>query len=162
MELKQNIIDGICDYVMQHCKRIMPLKFFDLETTGLSVTRDRIIQLGLITVNPQTRETAKKVIYVNPTIPISEGAFKCHGIPQERVENEPTFRELAEELKKEFSNCYVIGFNSDRFDVLMLSEEFNRLRITWPTADVVILDTLKIEKYVRPRTLIQLHKEYFN
>ena len=102
-----------------------PLVVFDLETTGLDLVNDRIIQISYIKVMPNGEEK-RASIFVNPGKPIPPLVQELTGITNERVKDEKTFKEIAKDLEKEFTGCDFAGFNSNRFDVPMLAEEFLR------------------------------------
>lgn len=104
-----------------------PIVFFDLETTGTSTTKDRIIEICAVKVH---KDGTQEELYhlINPTIPISPGATAVHGITDEMVADKPTFGELVEQLAVYFNGCDLGGYNIKRFDVPMLMEEFHRFK----------------------------------
>ncbi|MDD2292881.1 MAG: 3'-5' exonuclease, partial [Bacteroidales bacterium] len=103
-----------------------PILFFDIESTGLNVASDRIIELSIVKVKPDgTREV--KTRRLNPTIPISPEAQKIHGISDEDVKDCPTFKMIAKSLAKWMEGCDFAGYNSNKFDIPMLAEEFLRV-----------------------------------
>ena len=111
-----------------------PLAFFDLETTGLNVAHDRIIEICVLKINPdQTEETF--VSRINPTIPISKEASEITGIKDEDLKDCPTFKDIAPKLSAFFKNCDLGGFNSNKFDVPLLVEEFLRVGIDFDRAE---------------------------
>lgn len=113
--------------------------FFDLETTGVNVCKDRIVQISVIKTNPEFCILEKKKYLVNPTIPIPKEASDVHGITDSDVSDKPTFKQLAKGMYQYMISCDVIcGFNSNRFDRILLSEEFSREKITWPTGQKFI------------------------
>ena len=136
-----------------------PIVFFDLETTGVNTTHDRIVQIGAIKVHPDGTEEIKNVL-VNPTIPIPEGAAEVHGISDEDVKDKPVFRRIAKSFAKWLSGCDLAGYNSDNFDVPMLVEEFGRVGITFPEAETCFVDVLKIERLVCSHKLGETYKRY--
>src|SRR5688500_4267950 len=119
-----------------------PIVFFDLETTGTSTTKDRIVELCAIRVN--TDGTQDEVHHlINPTIPIAPAATEVHGITDEMVADKPTFGELAEELAAFFNGCDLGGYNIRRFDVPMLMEEFHRFsKYPIPSREVKPVDEI--------------------
>ena len=102
-----------------------PLIFFDLETTGISATKDRIVQLGYIKVMPNGSEEQGN-FFINPEMHIPEEASAIHHITDEMVADKPTFKQMAGRLEQIFKGCDVAGYNSNRFDVPLLVEEFLR------------------------------------
>ena len=98
-----------------------PLIFFDLETTGTNITRDRIVELSYIKVYPGGEEESKSR-RVNPEMHIPEASTAIHHITDEDVKDEPTFRQIAKSLAKIFEGCDIAGFNSNKFDVPLLIE----------------------------------------
>lgn len=136
-----------------------PIVFFDLETTGVSTTYDRIVQIGAIKVHPDGTEEIKNVL-INPTIPIPAGAAAVHGISDEDVKDKPEFRRIAKSFLKWLSGCDLAGYNSDNFDVPMLVEEFSRVGITFPEPDTCFIDVLKIERLVCSHKLGETYKRY--
>src|SRR6185436_12384541 len=102
-----------------------PLVFFDIESTGISTTKDRIIEIYLIKLKPDGSEEDLHEFY-NPGIPIPPEATAIHGIRDEDVADKPLFSEKAHELKQFLEHCDFAGFNSNKFDVPLLVEEFYR------------------------------------
>ena len=136
-----------------------PIVFFDLETTGTSTEHDRIIQIATTKIHPDgTRE--EKTRLINPGIPIPPGATEVHGITDEMVANQPTFKQIANALFDFFFGCDLAGYNSNDFDIPLLIQEFHRLSIEFPTWDPVTLDGMKIETLLNPRTLSAVFERY--
>lgn len=104
-----------------------PLVFFDLETTGINITHDRIVEISIIKVWPDGREV-ERTRRVNPEMHIPEEATAIHHITDEDVAGEPTFKQIAKSLAEIFNDSDIAGFNSNRFDIPLLIEEFNRRR----------------------------------
>lgn len=102
-----------------------PIIFFDLETTGVNVSVDRIVEICYIKVMPNGNELSRNM-RINPGMPIPKEASDVHGITNEDVKDCPTFKEVARDIAKDFEGCDIAGFNSNRFDVPMLAEEFLR------------------------------------
>lgn len=104
-----------------------PIVFFDLETTGINITKDRIVEISIIKVSPgQEDSPVVKTRRINPEMHIPEEATAVHHITDEDVANEPTFRQVARSLADFMRGCDIAGFNSNRFDVPLLDEEFQR------------------------------------
>ena len=102
-----------------------PIIFFDIESTGLNVATDRIVEISMVKVMPDG-STEVKTRRINPTIHISEEASRIHGIHDEDVRNEPTFSQIAKSLAKWMEGCDIAGYNSNKFDIPVLYEEFLR------------------------------------
>lgn len=105
-----------------------PLAFFDLETTGLGITKDRIVEISILKILP---DQGRKTLYylVNPTIPIPTEVAAIHGITNERVQDAPKFSEIAKEIEEFLKDADLAGYNSNRFDIPMLQEEMLRCGI---------------------------------
>lgn len=136
-----------------------PLVFFDLETTGINISQDRIVELAMLKVKPNG-ETEKKVELVNPTIPIPEEAAMIHGIRDEDVKDKPTFKEMAKNLAKFLEGCDLGGFNIVRFDVPLLVEEFLRADVDFDVSQRKLVDAQKIFFLMEQRTLTAAYKFY--
>ena len=122
-----------------------PIIIFDIESTGTSVTRDRIVQLSAKKIDKDFNELAPiRTILINPQMPIPEGASAVHGITNDMVKDVPTFAGYAKALAVYFSGCDVAGFNLKGFDVPLLAEEFLRCNIIFPEQDTKIIDCYKI------------------
>ena len=134
------------------------LLFFDLETTGVSTTKDRIVQIATALDIDGKIETKKFLI--NPTIPIPTEATEVHGITNEMVKNCPTFKQISKSLYEYIKDCDLAGFNSDSFDVPLLSEEFARCEINFPQKEIAFVDVLKLERLLNPNTLSAVYKRY--
>ena len=102
-----------------------PIIFFDLETTGINIAADRIVEISYLKVDQNGNETSK-TIRVNPGIPIPEKVTAIHGISDEDVKDAPAFNEIAKSLSREFEGCDLAGYNSVKFDIPLLAEEFLR------------------------------------
>lgn len=136
-----------------------PLAFFDLETTGINVASDRIVEISIVRVNVDntTDILTKKV---NPTIPIPDFTSKIHGIYDKDIVDSPTFKELAPELAKFLVNCDLAGFNSNKFDVPVLVEEFLRADIDFDLKNRKLIDVQNIFHTMEPRNLTAAYKFY--
>jgi DNA polymerase-3 subunit epsilon len=130
----------------------IPLCFFDLETTGTNISRDRIVEIAVIKVMP-SGEFLKKSSIVNPTIPIPPESSAIHGITNEKVADKPTFKEIAREYAKFMEGCDLAGFNILKFDVPMLVEEFLRVDVDFDYQKKKIIDSQKIFHLMEKRTL---------
>ena len=142
-----------------------PIVFFDLETTGLDVARDHIVELCYIKLFPNGNRESK-VMRIKPVdalgmqIHIPEQTTAIHGITDDDVADCPTFKEVSEELAKVFSNCDLAGFNSNHFDIPLLIEEFLRVGINIELKDKSFVDVGVIFKKMEQRTLSAAYKFY--
>lgn len=140
-----------------HLKR--PLAFFDLETTGTNPTHDRIVEISIIKVFPDgTHEI--KTRRLNPTIPIPAEATMIHGISNEDVANEYTFKQVAKSLVDYLKGCDLAGFNILKFDLPLLVEEFLRAEVPFDPEEVNIVDAQRIFFMMEQRTLTAAFKFY--
>ncbi|HRP45886.1 MAG TPA: 3'-5' exonuclease, partial [Ginsengibacter sp.] len=105
-----------------------PLAFIDLETTGINIATDRIVEIFILKILPDGTQQ-KKYKLLNPGTPIPPESAAIHGITDDKVKDAPTFKEVANELKQFLENCDLGGFNSNRFDIPLLMEEFLRADI---------------------------------
>ena len=140
-------------------KLTKPLAFFDLETTGINVGSDRIVEISIVRVNiDNTTDILTKK--VNPTIPIPEFTSKIHGIYDKDIIDCPTFKELAPQLSQFLTNCDLAGFNSNKFDVPVLVEEFLRADIDFDLKNRKLIDVQNIYHTMEPRNLTAAYKFY--
>lgn len=136
-----------------------PLAFFDLETTGTNVVKDRIVEISIYKVQPDgTAETLTRL--VNPEMPIPREVTDIHGITNEDVANAPTFKQLAPVLNVFLDNCDLAGYNSNKFDIPMLIEEFLRAGIEFDIKKRRLVDVQNIFHKMEPRTLKAAYKFY--
>lgn len=136
-----------------------PIVFFDIESTGLNVATDRIVEISIIKINPDGSEEIK-TRRINPTIPISPEAQKVHGISDEDVKNEPTFAQIAKSLAKWMEGCDIAGYNSMKFDIPLLSEEFLRADVDFDFRKRKLVDVQNIFHKMEQRTLTAAYKFY--
>lgn len=136
-----------------------PLIVFDLETTGLDLVKDRIIQISYIKVYPDGREERKN-LFVNPEKPIPAEVAKLTGIGDEQVKDAPTFKELAPQLNSTFQGCDFAGYNSNHFDVPLLAEEFLRAGIDFDFSKCRLIDAQAIFHKMERRNLAAAYKFY--
>lgn len=142
-------------------KLTRPLAFFDLETTGLNIATDRIVEISIIKILP-TGEKEIKTELVNPTIPISQESVEIHGITEDKIKDKPTFKDLASDFYTFIEGCDLAGFNSNRFDVPLLAEEFLRAGIDFNVNDRKLVDVQNIFHKMEQRTLVAAYKFYCN
>lgn len=136
-----------------------PIVFFDLETTGINVAHDRIVEICYLKVWPNGNETSRN-IRVNPEMHIPEAATAVHGITDADVADCPTFKMIAREVARDFEGCDIAGFNSNRFDVPMLAEELLRAGVTLDLSRHKLIDVQVIFHKMEQRTLSAAYKFY--
>lgn len=136
-----------------------PIAVIDLETTGINIGSDRIVEIAIIKILPDgTRQVKRKLI--NPQMPIPKGASDVHGITDEMVKDAPTFKQAANEIKQFIDNCDLAGYNSNRFDVPMLVEEFLRIGMEITIDGKRLVDVQRIFHMMEQRTLSAAYKFY--
>jgi DNA polymerase-3 subunit epsilon len=136
-----------------------PIIIFDLETTGINLTEDRIVEVSLIKVMPDgTTET--KTRRINPEMHIPEQATAIHHITDDDVKDSPTFKQIAKSLAKMFEGCDIAGFNSNRFDIPMLDQEFQRANVDFDFTKARFVDVQTIFHKKEPRNLVAAYKFY--
>ena len=136
-----------------------PLIFLDLETTGINVVTDRIVEIALLKINVDGTEESKEY-RINPEMPIPEESSKIHGIYDEDVKDAPTLREIAKSLAKFMEGCDLAGFNSNRFDIPLLAEEFLRVDVDVDFKKRKFIDVQAIFHKMEKRTLVAAFKFY--
>lgn len=136
-----------------------PLVFFDLETTGLNVGKDHIVEISLIKVMPDGEEIERTEL-INPGVPIPEESSAIHGIYDQDVADKPTFEQLADDLLAFIGDADLAGFNSNKFDVPLLLEEFLRIGKSLDLRNRHLIDVQNIFHKMEPRNLIAAYKFY--
>ena len=136
-----------------------PLIVFDLETTGLDLVKDRIIQISYIKVFPDGTEQREN-LFVNPERPIPVEVMQLTGITNEQVQDQPTFKQLSTKLAQQFTGCDFAGFNSNHFDVPMLAEEFLRAGVDFDFSKCRLIDAQTIFHKMERRNLAAAYKFY--
>lgn len=136
-----------------------PIAFFDLETTGIKVATDRIVEISIVKIHPNGQKEVK-TRRVNPEMPIPAETSAIHGIYDEDVRDEPTFKQLAKGLHQFLNNCDLAGFNSNRFDIPLLAEEFLRAEIDFDVDNRKLVDVQNIFHKMEQRTLVAAYKYY--
>jgi DNA polymerase-3 subunit epsilon len=140
-------------------KLTRPIAFIDLETTGVNLSTDRILEIAIVKIMPDgTRLTKRKLI--NPGILIPPSSTEIHGISDEMVRHAPTFRQAGNEIKQFLEGCDLGGYNSNRFDIPMLMEEFLRAEMDVNLSDRRMIDVQHIFYTMEPRTLSAAYKYY--
>lgn len=136
-----------------------PLAFFDLETTGVNISRDRIVELSFVKALPNGSEEVR-TMRINPEMPIPLETSLIHGIYDEDVKGCPTFKQVAKTLATFLEGCDLAGFNSNRFDVPMLVEEFLRVDVDFEVKNRRLIDAQRIFHMMEPRNLAAAYKFY--
>ncbi|MEM7551782.1 MAG: 3'-5' exonuclease [Bacteroidota bacterium] len=136
-----------------------PLVFFDLETTGINISKDRIVEASFIKWMP-SGEKDIKTLKINPEIPIPVESSLIHGIYDKDVESEPTFKEVAKNLTQFLKGCDLGGYNNLKFDVPMLVEEFLRVDVEFDVEKRKIVDAQRIFHMMEKRNLKAAYKFY--
>lgn len=136
-----------------------PLAFIDLETTGTNLGLDRIVEIAIVKILPdKTRSIKRKLL--NPEMPIPQASSDVHGITDEMVKDAPSFKQVAHELKQMLDGCDLAGYNSNRFDIPLLMEEFLRVEVDFDMKGRRLLDIQKIFHTMEQRTLSAAYKFY--
>lgn len=136
-----------------------PIVFFDLETTGINIAKDRIVEISILKILPNGNKESKTWL-VNPEIEIPKEASDIHGITNEKVVTEPTFKELAPQVSEMIKDCDLAGFNSNRFDIPLLAEEMLRAEVDFDMNNRVAIDVQVIFHKKEQRTLTAGYKFY--
>jgi len=135
--------------------------FIDLETTGINVSTDRIVEIAIVKIMPDGSKQVKRKL-VNPEMPIPKASSDVHGISDEMVKDAPSFRQIANEVKQFIEASDLAGYNSNRFDIPMLNEEFLRAGIAVDIEARKLLDVQKVFHMMEQRTLTAAYKFYCN
>ncbi|MCH4896929.1 MAG: exonuclease domain-containing protein [Marinifilaceae bacterium] len=136
-----------------------PIAFFDLETTGINISKDRIVEISIIKVNPNGEEV-EQTYRVNPEMHIPEEASAVHGIYDEDIKDCPTFKEIGKTVAKFIEGCDLGGFNSNKFDIPLLAEEFLRVGVDIDLRKRHFVDVQNIFHKMEKRTLVAAYKFY--
>ncbi|WP_340199265.1 exonuclease domain-containing protein [Ascidiimonas sp. W6] len=140
-------------------KLTRPICFFDLETTGTDVAKDRVVEISILKVFPNGNKESKTWL-VNPEMVIPDNVIAVHGITNEKVAGEPTFKELAHQIYQMIKDSDLAGYNSDRFDIPLLAEEMLRSDIDFDMKNKVSVDVQTIFHKMEKRTLSAAYKFY--
>jgi DNA polymerase-3 subunit epsilon len=153
----------VCALYLQrmNIQLVRPIAVLDLETTGINLAVDRIVEIAVVKINTDGSKTVKRKL-INPEMKIPEAAAKIHGISDEMVKDAPPFRNVANEFKQFIEHCDLAGYNSNRFDWPLLMEEFLRAGLTLDLTTHRMLDVQKIFHVMEPRTLSAAYKFYCN
>ena len=136
-----------------------PICFFDLETTGLNISNDRIVEISILKIFPNGNKESKTWL-VNPEILIPLEASNIHGITDDIVKDKPNFKIIAHDVKSMINNCDLAGFNSNKFDIPLLAEELLRSKIDFSLKNVLTIDVQNIFHKMEQRTLSAAYKFY--
>lgn len=136
-----------------------PLIFFDLETTGINITKDKIVEISYIKIYPNGKKETK-TLRINPGVPIPPESTAIHHITDEDVADAPTFKEVAKELANTFEGCDIAGFNSNRFDLPLLSQEFLNAGVDVDFSRRKFIDVQTIYHKMEQRNLSAAYKFY--
>ena len=136
-----------------------PLCFFDLETTGTNVAKDRIVEISILKVYPNGNRESRTWL-VNPEMRIPKEAEAVHKISNEKVANEPTFKQLAPTVHEMIKGCDLAGYNSNRFDIPLLAEEMLRAGLDFDLRNTLAIDVQTIFHKMEQRTLAAAYKFY--
>lgn len=138
-----------------------PIVFFDIESTGLDIAKDRIVEISAVKVLPDGTEEIKTK-RINPTIPISPEAQAVHGISNEDVKDCPVFKQIARSLAQWMEGCDIGGYNSIKFDIPLLAEEFLRAGVDFDFRRRKLVDVQNIFHKMEQRTLVAAYRFYCN
>lgn len=136
-----------------------PIAFIDLETTGTNLGTDRIVEIAILKLLPDGTKTVKRKL-INPEMPIPKFSSDIHGITDEMVKDAPTFAQAAHELKQVLDDCDLAGYNSNRFDIPLLVEEFLRVGVDFDMKGRRMIDVQAIFHKMEQRTLSAAYKFY--
>ncbi len=136
-----------------------PIIFFDLETTGINIAADRIVEISWLKIIPSGEESSQTML-VNPTIPIPQEVIAIHGICDEDVKDKPTFADIARSLVNEFEGCDFAGYNSNKFDIPLLAGEFLRANVEFDLRKRKFIDVQVVFHKMEQRTLSAAYKFY--
>jgi DNA polymerase-3 subunit epsilon len=140
---------------------IRPLAFIDLETTGTNISIDRIVEIAIVKILPEgTKQVKRKLI--NPEMPIPAESTAVHGIDDAMVKDAPFFKQVANEVKQFIEGCDIGGYNSNRFDMPLLIEEFLRVGLEFSIEGKRFVDAQKVFHQMEQRTLSAAYKFYCN
>jgi len=138
---------------------VRPICFFDLETTGINISKDRIVEISVLKIFPNGNKESKTWL-VNPKIPIPNEVSNIHGITDDMVVNEPSFDSIGVYVKEMIDKCDLGGFNSNKFDIPLLAEEFLRNEIDFNLENVKCIDVQNIFHKMEKRTLGAAYQFY--
>jgi len=138
-----------------------PLAVIDIEATGMNLSTDRIVEIAIVKIMPDGRKLIKRKL-INPEMPIPESAIEIHGIGNDMVKDAPTFRQVANEIRQFIDVSDLAGYNSNRFDIPLLVEEYLRISLDFDMKNRRLIDVQKIFHQMEQRTLSAAYKFYCN
>ncbi len=138
-----------------------PIAFFDIEATGLNVSKDRIVEISVLKILTNGTKEVRTWL-VNPNYPINDEAAKIHGYSNDDLADEPTFKQVGHEISTFFANCDLAGYNSLKFDIPMLVEEFLRADIDFEVKNRKLIDVQNIFMKMEQRTLKAAYRYYLD
>lgn len=138
-----------------------PIAFIDLETTGINLGTDRIVEIAIVKLSPDGSKQVKRKL-INPEMPIPPQSSEVHGITDEMVKDAPTFKQASNEIRQFLEGCDLAGYNSNKFDIPLLVEEFLRAGQDFRTDGRKLLDVQKVFHVMEPRTLSAAYRFYCN
>ena len=136
-----------------------PLCVFDLETTGLDISKDRIVQIAILKIHPDGKKEELNLI-INPEMNISDSNSAIHGVTNDMVKDAPTFKQAAPDVVKFIADSDLAGYNSNKFDIPVLAEEFLRVEIDFDLSSKKSVDIQNIFHKMEQRTLVAAYKFY--
>ncbi len=155
----QTLLIFFLKFIMLQLSR--PIAFIDLETTGVNLSSDRIVEIAIVKIMPDGSRVAKRKI-INPEMPIPAESAAIHGITNEMVKDAPSFKQVANEIKQFLEHCDLGGYNSNRFDIPVLMEEFLRSDMDIDLSICRMIDVQHIFYTMEPRTLTAAYKFFCN
>ena len=150
---------GVPIFTLMNIELKRPLAFIDLETTGVNPGLDRIVEIAIVKIMPDGAKQVKRWL-INPEVPIPPQSTEIHRITDDMVKDKPTFKQLASEIRQFLDNCDISGYNSNKFDIPLLVEEFLRADKELKLDGRKLLDVQKIYHMMEPRTLSAAYKFY--
>lgn len=159
MSIKKNVKTENENNMNEKEQTKKPIVFFDLESTGLEVTKDRIVEIAMVKIHPNG-ERERFYSLVNPEMVIPKEVVEVHGINNAKVENEPTFKDISKDVLKFIDECYLGGYNIYNYDLPLLAEEFSRAGQHFNPMKVKVIDVYCILQKKESRKLGEIYKRY--
>lgn len=140
---------------------VKPLAVIDLEATGINLGSDRIVEIAIVKIMPDGKQVIKHRL-INPEMPIPKASSDIHGITDDKIKDAPAFKQVANEFKQFLDNCDLAGYNSNRFDIPLLVEEFLRIGMEFDTKGRRLIDVQRVFHMMEQRTLSAAYRFYCN